>query len=146
MPNDLWIAVTGCLIGQNGIACIFRERPAVETVSDALDGWIARRRVDEHKRGDAILAETACIMCINDGAAAEHRTEQIGREGIWQFCPMEQVFADGVPPMHIAPIDAVRVVFCLYAFTNPASMYRLAVASSSLKNFSSSSCIWMSGT
>ena len=35
---------------------------------------------------------------------------------------------------------------CIYAFANPASMYLLAASSSSLKNFSSSSRIWMSGT
>ena len=110
MPNDLWIAITGCLIWQNGIACIFRERPAVETVSDALNGWIARRRVDENKRGDAILAETACIIRIDDGATAEHGAEGIGRKGVRQFRPMEQIFADGMAPMHIAPIDTVRVV------------------------------------
>ena len=46
MPDDFRVAVAGCLIGQDGIAAVFRECPAVETVGNALDGWIARRRVD----------------------------------------------------------------------------------------------------
>ena len=110
MPDDFRITVARSLIWEDGIAAVFRECPAVETVGNALDGWIARRRVDENERGDAILAETAGIIRIDDGAAAEHGAERIGREGVWQLRPMEQVFADGMAPMHVAPIDTVRIV------------------------------------
>ena len=110
MPNDFRITVAACLIWEDWIVGIFCKYSAIKAVGDALNGWIARRCVDENERGNALFPETACIVRINDGAAAEHGAERIRREGVRQFRPLEQVFADGMAPMHVAPIDAIRIV------------------------------------
>src|SRR5438034_5302167 len=49
-------------------------------------------------------------MPINDRTPAEHRPQVIGCQHVPEFLPMHQIAADGMTPVHVAPIPTKRVM------------------------------------
>ena len=110
MPKDLRVAVAGGELPDDRIALELRERAAVGAVGEALHGRIAGGGVEEDERRLALLAEATRILPIDDGAAAEHRPYRVGREGLPELFPVDEIPAYRMPPVHVAPAPAVGIV------------------------------------
>ena len=79
-------------------------------MGEALDGRIAGGGVEEDEWRLALRAEAARILPIDDGAAAEHRPHRVGREGLAELFPADEIPAHRMPPVHVAPAPAVGIV------------------------------------
>jgi hypothetical protein len=66
--------------------------------------------VDCHEARFAGGAEAAGIVLVHHGASREDHDAVLFRESDRQFFPMDEIAADGVPPTHVAPGVAERVV------------------------------------
>ena len=110
MPKHLRVAVAGGELADDRIAFVFRERAAVGAVGEGLHGRIAEGGVEEDERRLPLLAEAARVLPIDDGAAAEHRPRCVGREGVAELFPVDEIPAHRMPPVHVAPAPAVGIV------------------------------------
>ena len=110
VPIDLRVAVAAGDLRDDRIAGELGVAAAVGAGGDALHGGTARGRVDEHLRGLAVAAQAAGVLPVDHRRAAEHRPQGVRRQGVADLLPVHQVAADGVAPVHVAPIPAVRVV------------------------------------
>src|SRR5262249_7932970 len=82
---------------------------AVVGVSDALAAAGAR----EGRHQDVLVArlEAGRVLLVHHGAAGEAPVvEPAWGEGNRQLAPVDEVGADGVAPVHVAPVPAVGVV------------------------------------
>ena len=67
-------------------------------------------RIDGHQRRFPRHAETAGILPIDDRAAGKDHDAVGFREGQRQVLPVHQIAADGMPPAHVSPTIALRIV------------------------------------
>ena len=58
----------------------------------------------------AVLAEAARVAVVNDRAAGIHHDRAFFRQSDRQMFPTEQIRADRVPPAHVPPQIAERIV------------------------------------
>ncbi len=66
--------------------------------------------VNSNERRDAMLAESARILPIDDGRSAENHDSVFFRERHRQFPPRQKIAAHCVAPRHVSPYVAKRVV------------------------------------
>ena len=90
------------------IPAIFLERPAVvQAIGHTLHLPVAGRGIESH---DSASAKTGGIILIHHTATAEDRTQGIRSDRHRLMLPMNQVLADRMPPVHIPPHRAIRIV------------------------------------
>ena len=119
VPHDLGVAVMADDVIQHGVAVVFR--PAVTAVGaegDALaEGFAfghrrlaAGRGVDGHQRLLTTLLKAGGVVPIHHRGAGVHGAQLVRIEGDGELGPVHHVAADGVPPVHVSPVGADRVV------------------------------------
>ena len=110
VPDDFRIAIAAGDFFHHRVAMVFGKCSAVGAIGEALRRRVAGGGVKEHEWRLAVLAEPTGIFPIHDRTAAEHWTHVIRQQFIAQFLPVNEVFADRVAPMHVAPSPAIGVV------------------------------------
>ena len=106
VPDHLRVAVRVGASLHGGLRPFFIVA-SVTRPGDVLRVGLARRRVDEHVRA---LSEPRRVFVVRHGAAGEHRTVLVRRDHVAEVRPAHEVLRHGVPPVHVAPADAKRVV------------------------------------
>src|SRR6516164_8909914 len=69
--------------------------------------------VDSHETGRIALMATAkptAVLPVHDSAARENHDAVLFAKGNREILPADEVTADDVPPAHVSPIDAERIV------------------------------------
>lgn len=100
---------------------IFRPGAArIRAVGDALgEGLIFRGRGgvagggvdrDQRRRLAACGLEAGGVVPVHHGGAGEHGAQGVRQQGVRQLLPVNQIFADGVAPGHVAPFGSEWVV------------------------------------
>ena len=110
MPKHFRVAIATRDLLKDRVTGLLGKAASVGAVGDSLHRGISSSGVNEHQWWFAILAEAAGIVPIHHGAAAEHRAHGIGQKFVAEFLPVNEVFADGVAPVHVSPAPAIRVV------------------------------------
>ena len=111
IPDDFGIAVTADHTGEHGILVIFGPGPpAVVAVGETLGKGLGRRGVDADERLLRTGLETCRVVPVHHGRSRIDQSMFIGIKGNGQFLPMNQVRADGMPPMHVSPTPTIRIV------------------------------------
>ncbi|CDF21156.1 unknown [Prevotella sp. CAG:617] len=96
--------------GQNGVVLIFGKGAAVVgAVGHALNlaVLVAGRGIEGN---DGILAVAGRVVLVHHRAAREDVAHRVARNGRLEVLPVYEVAADGVAPVHVAPLGAVGVV------------------------------------
>lgn len=96
--------------GQNGVVLIFGKGAAVVgAVGHALNlaVLVAGRGIEGN---DGILAVSGRVVLVHHRAAREDVAHRVARNGRLEVLPVYEVAADGVAPVHVAPLGAVGVV------------------------------------
>src|SRR5262245_51079672 len=75
VPDHLRVAIPRGDLRDDGVARELGEGATVGAVRQALYRRVAGRRVEEHQRRLAVLAEAAGILPIDHSRAAEHRAQ-----------------------------------------------------------------------
>ena len=108
MPEDFRVAEITLRRSKDRIPVIFLERPAVvQAIGHTLHLPVAGRGIESH---DSASAKTGGIILIHHTATAEDRTQGIRGDRHRLMLPMNQVLADRMPPVHIPPHRAIRIV------------------------------------
>ena len=115
IPEDLRVAKIPQTIerNNNGILLILRKRtPIIRTVSQALDlsVAVAGRSIESN---DGIRSEAGRIQAIDHGTTREDMSHRITGKGNRLRLPVQKVAADRMPPMHITPERAVRIMLII---------------------------------
>ena len=107
IPEHIGVAAFA-FVGDHGISFVYIEPCSVVVAPcEALDLAESGGRVECN---DRIFAESGSIGFIDYCAAAEYRTESVGCDSQRTMFPMHEVFADGVPPVHVLPQRPVGIV------------------------------------
>ena len=114
MPEDFRVAEILLADVQHRVAGILGPGAApVVAVGDLLVlQWLFRvvPGVDGDERRLAIFAQTAGVLPVHHRAAGEDHHIILFGQSQRQVLPVRQILADGVPPAHVAPRIADRVV------------------------------------
>ena len=107
VPDELGVAA---LVADDGVAFVLDESsPAIATVGQALAA--ARAGVGRDDHFVVAVLPAGGVLFVDDGAAGERPVAMfpvVDRDR--QLLPMHEVGAHSVPPVHVAPFPAVRVV------------------------------------
>src|SRR5438034_10779220 len=107
MPKEARVAAA---VLDDRIAIVLRPGPAAVV---AIDDALAAASVSEGGNEEIIVAflESGGVVLVHDRAAGKAPIVELARiEGDADFLPVQQIRADGVGPMHVAPAPAVGIV------------------------------------
>ena len=117
-PEDLRIAKIGhiqiqnriCRILRPGTSTVIAKRKILRLQSGPGFRFGSVPRVDRDQTMLTAGAEAARIVLVNDRAARENHHAVLFRQRHRQLLPMKKITADRVPPAHVAPLVAERIV------------------------------------
>ena len=111
VEDDLRVAVAAGKLRQQRVAAVFDERfAAVGAVGQTLRAPLARAGVEEQKRRLAPPLEAGAVLAVHNGRTGKHGALHVAEQRLFPVRPMEQIRADRMAPVHIAPKAPVRVV------------------------------------
>ena len=95
---------------QHGVARILGEGASVVGApchALYLSVLVAGRGVEGH---DGVLAVAGGVVAVDDRRTGEDVAHGVAGDGGIELLPVEEVLADGVAPMHVAPLGTVGIV------------------------------------
>ena len=115
IPEDLRVAevLQSVKRRHHGVALILDEGASVVlAVSHTLHLHLlaVSHAVGSVVGDDCVLAESCRVARIDDGASREDVSHRVAGDGGVEMIPVYEVAADGVAPVHVAPLRSVGVV------------------------------------